>query len=713
VSEPGRETGGPDRLTFLFGVHNHQPVANFDHVIAEATERAYHPFLALLEQFPDLPLTIHVSGSLLLWLRERASRTFDLLGTLAARGQVELLTGGFYEPILPVLPDWDKVGQIEALTEFVRVHFGVRPRGMWLAERVWEPHLPKILREAGVEYVLVDDSHFALAGLEPATLGGYFLTEEQGATLAVFPISQRLRYLVPFSEPEETLAFLAERRARATSLTLVDDGEKFGVWPGTHRLCHEGGWLRRFFEALLKTQWLQVSTLSGYLDRHQPVGRIYLPTAAYREMGEWALPAAAALELEEVKDRVLALPDGEKLGNLLRGGFWRNFLVKYPEVNDLYWKMLGLSLAIHEAIARRPADPRLGAARTQLWRGQGNDAYWHGVFGGCYLPHLRRGARQALIAADRLLQDATVGAPVTWSHRDLNGDGRAELLIRTPALTLTLQPEAGGSLSEIAYAPRALDLADVLTRRPEAYHGRVKAAAPGEDGGESAKTIHDKVAAKEPGLADLLAYDRFRRACLLDGLFPESGDLDPLHPWDAASVAFGDRPMEPLIRRFTGQVSVTFSFVNPDGCPILVEKTVGVQEDGAELSVTYRLRWNGTGRLSARWAVQWNLALTGGDLPERYYGFAGRPSLRSRGRATDQVKADLVDEWIGLDVALAWNRPAALGWAPVETVSLSEAGFERIFQGSALLLAWPLSLDPGGQWEERISLRIQDRGDSP
>ena len=105
MSEPGRETGAPDRLTFLFGVHNHQPVANFDHVIAEATERAYHPFLALLEQFPDLPLTIHVSGSLLLWLRERASRTFDLLGTLAARGQVELLTGGFYEPILPVLPD--------------------------------------------------------------------------------------------------------------------------------------------------------------------------------------------------------------------------------------------------------------------------------------------------------------------------------------------------------------------------------------------------------------------------------------------------------------------------------------------------------------------------------------------------------------------------------------------------------------------------------
>ncbi|MBI5628864.1 MAG: hypothetical protein HY953_08080, partial [Candidatus Rokubacteria bacterium] len=95
-----------------------------------------------------------------------------------------------------------------------------------------------------------DDSHFALAGLDPATLAGYFLTEEQGFTLAVFPINQRLRYLVPFADPEETLAYLQGRRS-AGGLTLMDDGEKFGVWPGTHRLAYQERWLARFFEALL------------------------------------------------------------------------------------------------------------------------------------------------------------------------------------------------------------------------------------------------------------------------------------------------------------------------------------------------------------------------------------------------------------------------------------------------------------------------------
>src|SRR2546422_9693972 len=112
---------------------------------------------------PEVRLAVHCTGSLLEWLRERSPRTFDLLAALAERRQVELLTGGFYEPILAVLPDHDKFGQIERLTAFLKTHFGVRPRGMWLAARAWEPHLPRVLADAGVEYTLIADSHFAPA----------------------------------------------------------------------------------------------------------------------------------------------------------------------------------------------------------------------------------------------------------------------------------------------------------------------------------------------------------------------------------------------------------------------------------------------------------------------------------------------------------------------------------------------------------------------
>jgi hypothetical protein len=140
---------------------------------------------------------------------------------------------------------------------------------------------------------------------------------------------------------------------------------------------------------------------------------------------------------------------------------------------------------------------------------------------------------------------------------------------------------------------------------------------------------------------------------------------------------------------------------------------VTVLERRPELSVTYRLAWKGTRRLTGRWAVQWNLSLTGGDSPERYYDLPGRPAFRSRGAARDRTGIGLVDEWMALAATLRWERPAAVGWAPVETVSLSEAGLERIFQGSSLLLAWPLALEPGEAWEARVRLTLEDRANSP
>ncbi len=683
-------------LSFLFGVHNHQPAGNFEFVVEDAVARAYHPFLAAVAECRGFPITVHCSGGLLTFLRERARPTFDLLGRLAADGQVELLTGGFHEPILPMLPDRDKVGQIQALSEFLRAQFGARPRGMWLAERVWEPHLPKALREAGVEFVLLDDAHFALAGVEPEALGGYYLTEEQGATVAVFPISQRLRYLVPFADPGETVRYL-ERRRDAGAVTLMDDGEKFGLWPGTDRLVYGERWLGRFLDALGRIPWLTVSTFSRYLDAHRPSGAVYLPTAAYTEMGEWALPAAAATELEEARERLRGLPDGERLARLLRGGSWRNFLVKYPEVADTYWKMLGLSRRVSEGLDRRPRDARLLQARERLWRGQANDAYWHGVFGGCYLPHLRRAVKSALIECEQLLSAAEREPRVRWRCEDVNGDGRREIVVRTRELGLTLNPERGGTITELAYAPRALDAADVLTRRPEAYHAKVK-ERPGGAGDGGVRTIHAGAAAKEGGLASLLEYDAFRRASLLDAFFPEGAAPDPLQPWGQARLAVGERPMAWEVSESAERLEVTLRLERPDGLPLGIRKTLTVTRDGAALEIGYGLSWDGAEPLAGRWATQLNLALTAGDAPGRHWGLPDRPSLGGRGRREGLQRLAMVDEWAGVELALEWTGSADIGWAPVETVSLSESGFERIYQGSALLLSWPVRLEAGAVW---------------
>ena len=677
-----------DRLSFCFGVHNHQPIGNFDSVLAEATARAYHPFLDLLHRRTDVRLSVHCTGSLLAWLREHARATFDLLGETVAAGQVELLTGGFYEPILAILPDTDKRGQIERLTEFLRREFGVRPRGMWLAERVWEPHLPKALREAGVEYVLVDDSHFMLAGLDPDTLGGYYVTEEQGRTVAVFPISQRLRYLIPFDEVGKTIEYLGARRGAVPALTVVDDGEKFGAWPGTYEHVYRDGWLDRFFDALQAEPWLRLATFADVIDSEPASARVYLPTASYREMGEWALPAPAAELLERARRDLGPLEGGAGLAALLRGGFWRGFLVKYPEVADTYWKMLRLSGAIDEAGRRAGGTAAVAAARECLWRGQANDAYWHGVFGGCYLPHLRRAVKSALLEAERAL-DAEAGPPPAAHAGDANGDGAPEILARTRELSVTLAPARGGTLTELAFLPRALDLADVFTRRREAYHAHVTARATQPASGT--RTIHEAPAHKEAGLATRLAYDPFRRASLLDGAFPaDGGVLDPVAPWSAATLALGDARFAHGVERLEDGVAVTL--VPEDGAPQGLVKRVTIT--GASVRADYQLR----PRARGRWAVQWNLALTAGEAPGRYLDVHGRPSLGSAGRLAGVDDVALVDEWIGVRAELAWAAGAELAWGPVETISVSEAGFERIYQGLALLLTWQHETEPVALW---------------
>ena len=368
--------------------------------------------------------------------------------------------------------------------------------------------------------------------------------------------------------------------------------------------------------------------------------------------------------------------------------------------------------ALHEGLTRSPGDPKLKDARIHLWRGQGNDAYWHGVFGGCYLPHLRRGVKQALISAERRLEESLPEGAIRWSDDDINGDGRVEVLVQTAVLTLVLNPESGGSLTEIAYVPGDLDLADVFSRRPEAYHAKVRVAIT-SSAEEETKTIHDRLTSREAGLEMEITYDRFRRGSLLDGLFPDGGRLEPLEPWASALFSLGGRRMGHRVGESADCVSIVFYTENPDGWPISIEKRIQVRSAESVIRVSYRLGWMGPAPISARWAVQWNLALTAGDAPDRFYQLPGRPTLGSRGEINDRRSLGLVDEWANCAVTLDWGRPAQVGWAPVETVSNSELGFERIYQGSALLLAWPVSLAPGETWEEQIVMAIGDarRGD--
>src|SRR5215213_3086918 len=412
-------------IRFAFGLHLHQPVGDFDHVFEQHVQDVYRPILERLSERDFLPLVLHLSGSLLEWLETHESSYLDLLGRLVSERKVELLLAGFYEPVLASLPRADRVEQIQWMKEAVRRRFGVEARGLWLTERVWEPELAADLSDAGVAYALVDDRHFLVSGFTSHQLHTPYWTESDGKRVALFPIDERLRYLIPFRPPEETAAYLRELRGAGHRLAvLADDGEKFGGWPGTREWVYDRGWLDQFLgtiSRLIEDGEVQLSTLSDALD-HVPSGGIaYLPSASYREMEGWSLPPDAALRLirleRSVGDARLAGPEGA----LIRGAHWRNFLVKYSESNRMHKKMQALSLLLR-------AQGDLPSARRAIGRAQCNDAYWHGVFGGVYLAHHREAIWRNLAQAERELRE---GEDITVEVLDLDGDGHAEIWIHS------------------------------------------------------------------------------------------------------------------------------------------------------------------------------------------------------------------------------------------------------------------------------------------
>ncbi|MGC9529836.1 MAG: alpha-amylase/4-alpha-glucanotransferase domain-containing protein [Candidatus Bipolaricaulaceae bacterium] len=701
------------QVDLVFGVHCHQPVGNFPEVVERACGDAYLPLLTALDRHPAVKAVVHMTGPLWEHLEAHRPEVLALVGRLVDRGQVELLGGGFYEPILAAIPPQDVAAQLARMRAYLKSRFGQDPVGIWLAERVWEPHLPSLLSECNVRYLPVDDTHFPRAGLLSAQISGYYLTEDRGCPVGVFPISGRLRYLIPFRPLDEVMAYFRAIAAQGgwPLLVLVDGGEKFGVWPGTKRWVHDEGWLEQFLRALVdNAAWLGTTTLREAFAAREPLGRVYLPATSYFELGESALPAAAEHRMEALKSAL-----GSRLEEsrpLLSGGFWRGFLTKYPEANYLHKRMLRLS----ERASRAPAGGRLREEpRKHLLRAQCNDAYWHGLFGGIYLPHLRDALWRELLSAQWLL-DRLERGQAAWGglySGDLDVDGHREVVAETEKWNVVLSPRFGSTIVELSDKTIPYNFLNVVARRPEGYHRCVPADAGEEDG--APRSIHEITAAKVPHLESYLVYDRHPRAGLVDHLFRPQATLDQRAAGSAAElVDLQGEAYAAATQEGERGIAVSLAWQGSAGDGRLrLEKMVRLSPGGQGVCVRVGLENSGPRAVHLLYGMEFNFGMLAGDAADRYFQLPGRrltdPRMASRGEERDVTCLRLVNDWEGWALEVQTSRPALLWRHPVHTVNNSEAGFELVYQASCVVLAWELCLSQGGCSTLDLSLRTTGR----
>lgn len=695
-----------EKFKLAIGIHNHQPIGNFDSVFEQAHKLAYKPFLELFEKFDKLKMSLHQSGILWTWQGEKDIKYFDLVQKLIYDDRLELMTGGFYEPILPMIPDRDKHGQIEMLSRYLYGQFGVDPNGLWLTERVWEPHLPKALKKAGIDYLPIDDTHFIYTGMEQADLKGVFLTEEEDFVVKLLPIQKKLRYLIPFGTVEKVMDELKRQAEKNPSGLAVyaDDGEKFGVWPKTHHHCYTEGWLEKFFTVLSNnSDWLDVITL-GQAALTKPVGRVYLPTASYAEMLHWSLPAKAFVEYEEFETWLKETGKLERYGRFVRGGHWRSFLAKYEEVNMMHKRMLYVSNKLEQFIKQNPTRHDLyDQARHHLYAAQCNCPYWHGVFGGLYLAHIRSAIYSNIISAENLLTSKL--EEVQKATTDYDSDGYNEVIVTTNKFYGIIKPSRGGTLVELDNREAAFSITDTLTRRLEGYHRKLAVAKLDGDTSKGSETesIHDLVLTKESGLDKLLAEDWYLRRCFVDhflkndtdihkfatGKFGDDGDF-VLEPWQYTGG--GDAGSVRLIRN--GHIW------REDGIkPLTIAKSYYFQKDSDVISVNYSLTAEKEDIGGLRFAVENNFNLLAGHAHDRYITFGGIKPENSYLDAVNSYKGFtstiLQDEWNKMTIAVMPDREGEVWQVPIFTISLSEGGFEKVYQGTSIVNVFDISLKRG------------------
>ena len=470
--------------------HAHQPIGNFSWIIEDAYQKAYLPLIQTLSKYPSIKSNIHFSGPLLIWLQENHPEYLEQISSLYHNNQIEIIGGGFYEPILAVIPDRDKEKQIQLMLAWWENNYQISPKGFWLAERVWVPNLPPVLRKMGVTFTFIDDYLFHISGLSEQQTFYAYMTEDQGIPLTIFPINEQIRYLVPWRKPEETIQYLMKGRDvyNEKIIVMISDMEKMGVWPAgdrtTHDICYINGydgnpWMNSFFEEIIKNSWIKPILISEYLQKNHPKGLIYLPTSSYDKMAVWALPSPLRKRLEKLQTKInqgkLDPSLAADIRTFVKGSIWQNFLVKYSQANIMHKRMLFCRAKIESTEKSLPGSS--SGLFTKIWENllisQSNDPYWHGLFGGIYYRFLRHSTHKHIILAEFYLDKLRSKMGLEefgGSIQDILLDGQPDGVLESKYLSCFISSLFGGTVFALNMKENGYNFLNTLTRQSESYH---------------------------------------------------------------------------------------------------------------------------------------------------------------------------------------------------------------------------------------------------
>ena len=659
----------------LFGIHMHQPVDNFDWVIEHGVEVCYGPFFEVMSKYPEFRFSVHCSGWLMEQIEELHPKLYKQIKTLAKKGSIEFFSAGYYEPILSVIPSEDRVEQINMLNDAISSDLNQVPKGLWLTERVWESSLIPDLIDAGIKYTVMDDYHFQCAGFDEDILDGYYMSEEGGKEIGLFPISKKLRYAIPFLNVDSAIKAIKSFDRKENSAAIIfDDAEKFGMWPGTHEWVYEKGWLDTFVQAVLADETIDTMHYGEYFEQERTRGIAYLPNVSYYEMGEWSLRAEDTLKLEALK-KEMGHERYEKEGvKFLKGGIWKNFLVKYEESNRIHKRTLELSKA-RKRVKKHTFDEALYKAQT-------NDALWHGVFGGLYLPNLRDNAYTYIIEAENVRYGKK--SILVSDQNELDGHQKVKAV--TTKHIFRFDGAHGGQLVEFDLRKACFNWQNTLTRRKEAYHQRLlnpeqeKEIVPAEEGID---TIHHASMEVDDTILDAIIYDWYLKNSFVDHISDANFNGDNFRYCNFHEFGdFSNQAFEVQLDKNKVTFSRDGGLYFPEKVPTRLEKIYTPSKKGFDFTIDLSTEAKG----DFYYVLEHNFHFADYDT------ITVNGETLSDNKKIEQVCAlEIYDGHLKQKINIELDQLCDIYYFQLKTLSQSEHGFDLSVQGISFAMKIPFS----------------------
>ena len=653
------------KVKLIFGTSNTVPSGESEILFEDVYQKAFKPFLTTIYNHPEIKPTLFYAGTLLEWLEKKHPEFHTVLSEMMSRKNIEILGGGFWDPMLPLVPAPDRVGQIEVMTTYLRKKFGKRSRGSWITSQVWEAHLASSLRASGMDYVFLSERAFpAVPSFRPDSP---VIAEDQGKTVVIFPVMDSLaeRFLkVPPEHILESLKHLTASEDREVVVSLIIDGRKLGA-EGNHSACYEEKWLERFFEAVYRARgWLECVHPGRYIRSvHFSRDKMYVPGPTYTSLMSWSRPEN---------------PDPLESSNSRPSPFYREFLTKYRESGLLYAKMMHIEVLTNQL---RGDKYRKRNAKEELWRGQEHYAYWHGPTGGIYNSRLRHAAYSALIEAEKATREKGI-FKAALSSVDFDMDGEKEFLYNGLNYNAYVH-SVGASLFELDYLPVSRNYLATFSRYPEEYH---------------------PPATREQG------YDKYSRHAFLDHvLHPDDGPESFERSLSRSRSPFPGKRYE-VIETVRDQPRVTLSCrgpVNSGGDVLEIRKTYRFRR--SNLEVDYLLTNLTPKTLNFLWGTELNLALSE-DADKRSVSinteFPENQESDRHGKDENVESFTVLDEERDVMMTFTLSEPAELWSFPIYADYRVGRELRRNYQSSFFMPRWEVTLPPMGTHSYRISLRI-------